>query len=465
MESQYFTQSKFLDGLGKIVKDTNMLTKEAYDYIHITKGIADCHLEHPENTFLRQKIGQDGPSQENSGNDSCSKYRSDKDEPHFNENVTDISDLEAPLVRKIYSQKPTTTSNERSKKRAFRHFGSAKTANRKSRSVAAPRRGQSGPATIGRSSSSSDEEQEYETQRLISAPDPAPPDNTKASFIRNSKRSPLNRTTKTNKNKKDSEPHAPINIPGDSIRTLTSRGHPRRSKPPNIDLTKNHNISPSLSYAKDDFTNTCIKKDFSNARNRAPLSPVPLHIPITGNDIPDMIVSTSNFLTGNSKSPSFSPSSPHSPHSPRSPITRQRSPRLPPRLLPSPRYPTKPQLSPLPTIQHSPDQSSRASSSSNSNRNNGCNNVSNETLRSPRSPGPATNYGDSPKHSTRLCNTSGSPAVSPTGHLALLASRRRRSSVATHYGGNMHNVSRPSNFLELPGRVSNNHKYEQSNYS
>ena len=212
-----------------------------------------------------------------------------------------------------------------------------------------------------------------------------------------------------------------------------------------MDLSKSQTISPALPYV--DFTNE-LDIPLPNVRYRSSSVPRPLHIPTGREHIAEVktAAQTSNYFTGTTISPCFSPKSPRSPRSPRSPITIQRSTRVPPRMVSSPRYPTSSQLSPLPTIHHSPDQSSRGSSS-NSNRN--LDDSSNRTLHSPHSSSMQVNYADPHSHSRRFFITTGNPPVAPTGHLAMLAARRR--SVATQGGFNNCKIRRPSNFLELPG--------------
>lgn len=419
MDSQYFDNSNPLDSLEKMIAEKNISREDAYEYMRVTEGMEGCSIQ-TTRAFNRQKEIREVPSHNTTKNiftniihDRGRNYSDDIEKFTFNDQVTDINNLDAPLARKIHKQKQFQTSNERGKKRIFKHFGSAKTASRKSRSVTAPRRVASGPVTMGRSSSSSDESTEYETSRLISAPEPAPP----------------------------------------------GGGVSRRVKPPNINIINNQSISPSFSYVNSDATNlsknTNLDTSPSVPRTTRSSVPRPLNIPITSVSITGDITPTksSSFFTGNPKSPCLSPNAPRSPRSPRSPVTRQRSPRIQPRnhleIASSPRYQTTPQQSPLPTIPHSPNQSSRESASPNCDRNS--RDLSNKTLRSPRSPGPIINYEDLPSHSAHLYNTTNNPSACPSGHLAMLASRRR--SAAAHCGVHIHRGRRPSNFLELPGTV------------
>ena len=185
-----------------------------------------------------------------------------------------------------------------------------------------------------------------------------------------------------------------------------------------------------IPYREEIVTNSSVKE-------RSASIPRPLNIPVQRD------LSPSGYFTGHPKSPGYIPKSPCSPHSPRSPITRQRSPRLSPGYVSSPRYTVAHQLSHLPTIHHSPEQISGASSRSSISNKNG---EENGTLRSPRSPSTPTNYNEK---SHRLYSNASSNG--PIGNLALLASRRR--SVATHSILSTNRTGRPSNYLEIPGNL------------
>ena len=198
MESQYYNKTNILDDIGNSVNEEVVSKKEAYEYM---RGVNNqCKLQTAKMLTRQKEITS--PTTENTrchlgGNSSNDPLIcEDEDNVHFDEHVTNLNDLKAPMVRKIYSQKQQQICNDRNKKRTFKHFASAKDTNRKNRSVAAPRRVASGPAKVDGSSSSSDEGETYDSRRLISAPDPAPSIHMKIPYIRNRKRSPTNRAQK-----------------------------------------------------------------------------------------------------------------------------------------------------------------------------------------------------------------------------------------------------------------------------
>ena len=201
MESRYFNKANIIDDNGSLVNEETIYTKEAYEYEQGVKN--GCKL--PATKMLTRQKEIISPTQNsrchrgnNTSHDSRN-YCNDNDDAklHLNEHITNINDLKAPMVRKIYSPKQQPTiCNDRTKKRFFKHFGSAKDTNRKTRIFAASRKVASGPAKVEGSSSSSDETQSYDSCRFISAPDPAPSIHMKVPYFRNRKRSPTNRTTR-----------------------------------------------------------------------------------------------------------------------------------------------------------------------------------------------------------------------------------------------------------------------------
>ena len=350
-------------------------------------------------------------------------YSKDIDKSSFHDLATDIKDLRKPLARNLDTQKQHRIVNDRSKKRVFKHFGSAKNTDRKTRSLAMTRRVASGPAKMDDSSSSSMESTEYETSCLISAPEPAP-----------------------------SDPVTLMYIYDDKETSFTSDHEVTKIVKPNYTRSIiKPNISSSSGYINSDAANLLeninLDTSQSTCRSRSSSVPRPLNIPITSNYTAESgtLSESTSLLMANARSPCFSPKSLRSPYSPRSPLTRKHSPRIPIRTPSSPRYQMNSQLSPLPTIRHSPNQSSVGSSSASDRIQE---EMSNQTLQSPNSPRTTTNNDDRILHSY---NTSSNPTTFRTGHLAMLASRRK--SAAARCGGEVNRGRRTSNFLELPGKL------------
>ena len=424
MESEYFTRANIMDSVTNVCSK-NVASRDVYDRLFISKGHDSSNLQASQ-LLMRQNEVQ--PAMQGA-EDLNQTYDSNIERYYTNKDVTNFDGLQGQKDQKLYSPRHQKISAERSKKRYIKHYGSAKTASRKSRFQAAPRRVASGPAKVEDSSSSSDESQDRQNCRLISAPDPAPSNQTKVNLVRCRKRSPMDRSKNSNKNKKELTLQLPLSRPNCENENMATREVSNLGDPNDANLFISQKLSPSIPYRENNMISL-------NSKQRSTSTPRPLNIPGSRD------LSPSGYLAGNPNSPGFLPKSPCSPRSPRSPITRQRSPRLSPGYVSSPRYTMTPQLSHLPTIHHSPEQISGASSRSSTSNRTG-DDLLNETLRSPRSPTTPTNYNEP---SNRMLNNT---ANGPIGNLALLASRRR--SVAAHCVVYTNRTGRPSNFLEIPG--------------
>ena len=450
MEPRYeFSSANFIDRRDNVLKDDNSLANRALGYVckgdRIKGYPTSMERIFSRQTEVRNTMSEKDINKSSEGLEKIPGTHFHDDAYYFfsNDEVTNISSLTETTVRKIYAQRQPTITSQRVKKK---QFGSAKIANRKVRSTAVPRRVASGPVNMKYSSSSSDEAPGNDTQHLMSAPDPAPSEMVR---LTRRKRSPMNRKNNINKNTSNNDGYRHSNLNVIDNLTMSNEELKRRKKPANIDLSLHETLDSIKKYSNDEMMNwsesSSVERSILNVRNRSNSTPRPINIPITPEGRHILTKNTSLFAT-NSTSPCYSPKSPRSPHSPRSPITRQRKSRITSLTLASPRYAQHSQLSPLPTIHHSPDQSSRASSS-NSNQN--VRNLSNETLRSPCSPCSTGPYEPPAVHDNRLFSNTGNRPISPSGHLALLASRRR--SAATHFGPSGSRGRRQSNFLELPG--------------
>ena len=425
MDPDFFTCNNTMGGVKKVF--TNKVdTGDIYDNLFNTQE------QDNKSTFQvsNQIAGHSEKQRTRQTTDSLThNYINEMEKYHYDENVTNLEDLKSQFGQKLYSPRKQTASCERAKKRYIKHYGSAKTSNRKSRSIAAPRRVASGPTrAVGSSSSSSDESQERRGCHLISAPDPAPSNSSSVSSIRYRKRSPMERSKNTNKNRKEANLHLPLSTTNSGSMNTSPRKVAQTRESKDVSQLRTQKLSPLIQYRE----NAVICHGSKERQSK----PGPLNLPASRD------LSPSGHYTGNPASPGYPQISPCSPRSPRSPITRQRSPRLSPGFVSSPRYTMPHQLSHLPTIHHSPEQVSGASSRSSISNKNG-ENSSNGTLRSPRSPSTPTNYKE---QLSRLYSTSGN---GPIGNLALLASRRR--SVAAHGFVTANRTGRPSNYLELPG--------------
>ena len=179
MGSEYFTRANITDSVTNVCSKT-IANRDIYEHMFISKGHDSSTLQ---GSTLLMRQNEDQPARQ-IAEDLTQTYDNKMERYYINEDVTNLDDVQTHKDQKLYSPRHQQISGERSKKRYIKHYASAKTANRKSRFASAPRRATSGPAKVEDSSSSSDESQECQKFHLISAPDPAPSNQTKVSLVR-----------------------------------------------------------------------------------------------------------------------------------------------------------------------------------------------------------------------------------------------------------------------------------------